>query len=131
MDEPKTDSVILQNNTVSINAETPVSFVTAKLLCLKYVGICLTGDDSRDVKRVSALCNSGAEICVANSSIVVGLNLDPIGQIQLRPFCGDTVTADLVCLNVSLADSDVPNVMSNQVLKITCAVVRDLYDNIF
>ena len=104
MDEPKTDSVILQNNTVSINAETPVSFVTAKLLCLKYVGICLTGDDSRDVKRVSALCNSGAEICVANSSIVVGLNLDPIGQIQLRPFCGNTVTADLVCLNISLHD---------------------------
>jgi len=33
-----------------------------------------------------------------------------------------------VCLNVSLADSGVPNVTQNQVLKITCAVVPDLYD---
>ena len=59
---------------------------------------------------------------------VEGLNLDPIGQIQLRPFCGNTVTADLVCLNVSLHDLDVPNVTPNQVVKVTCAVVPDLYD---
>ena len=77
---------------------------------------------------VSALCDSGAEICVANSSVVEGLNLDPIGQIQLRPFCGNTATADLVCLNVSLHDSDVPNVTPNQVVKVTCVVVPDLYD---
>jgi len=105
-----------------------VSFVTAELSSLKYVDICLSGDDSRDVKRVSALRDSGAEICVANSSVVEGLNLDPIGQIQLRPFCSNTVTADLVCLNVSLHDSDVPNVTPNQVVKVTCAVVPDLYD---
>jgi len=94
--EPNVESVILQNNTVSINAVAPVSFVTAELSSLKYVDICLSGDDSHDVKRVSALCDSGADICVANSSVVEGLNLDPIGQIQLRPFCGNTVTADLV-----------------------------------
>ena len=31
LNEPKVDSVILQNNTVSINAEASVSFVTAEL----------------------------------------------------------------------------------------------------
>jgi len=41
LDEPKVDSVIVQNNTVSINAVAPVSFVTAELLSLKYVDICL------------------------------------------------------------------------------------------
>ena len=56
------------------------------------------------------------------------LNLDPVGQIHLRPFCGNTVTADLVCLNISLHDSDVPNVTPNHVVKVTCAVVPDLYD---
>ena len=91
---------------------------------LKYVDVCL----SCEVKRVSALCDSGTEICVANSSVMEGLNLDPIGQIQLRQFYGNTVKADLVCLNVSLVDSDVPNVTPNQVLKVTCAVVSDLYD---
>ena len=54
-DKPSVD--ILQNNTVSINAEATVSFVTAELSSLKYVDICLSGDDSRDVKRVSALCD--------------------------------------------------------------------------
>ena len=39
---------------MSINAEAPMSFVTAE-----YVDICLSGDDSRDVKRVSALCDIG------------------------------------------------------------------------
>jgi len=65
---------------------------------------------------------------VVNSSVVEGLNSDPNGQIQLRPFCGNTVTADLVCLNISLADLDVPNVTPIHVVKVTCAVVPDLYD---
>ena len=97
------------------------------MLFLKYVNICLCGDDSRDVKCVSALCDSGAEICVVNSFVVEGLNFDFIGQIQLRPFCGNTVTADLVCLNVSLVDSDVPSITPNHVVKVTSAVVPDLH----
>ena len=44
------DSVILQNNTVSINVEAPVSFITAELSALKYVDICLSNDNSSDVK---------------------------------------------------------------------------------
>jgi len=52
------------------------------------------------------------------SSVVAGLNLDPIGQIKLRPFCGNTVTADLVCLNISLHDSDAPNVTPDHVVKV-------------
>jgi len=60
LEEPKFDSVVLQN-------------VTAELSSLNYVDICLSGDDSRDVKRVSALCDTGAEICVANSSVVGGI----------------------------------------------------------
>ena len=75
-------------------------------------------------------CGSGAEICVGNSSVVKGLNLDPIGQIHLRPFCGNTVTADLVCLNISLHDSDVPTVTPNHVVKVTCAVVPGLDDQL-
>ena len=62
---------------------------------------CLSGDDSRAAKHVSTLCDSGAEICVANSSVVEGLNLDPIGQIQLRPFCGNTVTKCIVDIALS------------------------------
>jgi len=128
MDNGGVDSTILQNNTVSVIAETPVSFITAELSSLKYVDICLSGNDSHDGKRVSALRDSGAEICVANSSVVEGLNLDRIGQIQLRPFCGNSVTADLVCLKVSLAGLDVPNIRPNHVVRVICAVVPDLHD---
>ena len=52
-----------------------------QLSSLKYVDICLPGDDSRDVKCVSVLCDSGAEICVANSSVVEGLNLAVLGKV--------------------------------------------------
>ena len=38
------------------------------------------------------------------------------------------ITADLACLNVSLGDSDVSNIIPNHAVKITCAVVPDLYD---
>jgi len=77
------------------------------------------------------LCDSGAEICVVNSSVVEELNMDPTGQVQLRPFCGNTVTADLVCLNVSLADSDVPSITPSHVVKVTCAVVADLHNKFY
>jgi len=43
--------MILQNNTVSFNAEAPVSFVTAELSSLKYVRICLSGDDAAILSR--------------------------------------------------------------------------------
>ena len=33
-----------------------------------------------------------------------------------------------MCLNISLHSSDVPNVTPNHVVKVTCAVVPDLYD---
>jgi len=46
------------------------------------------------------------------------------------PFCGNTVVADLVCRNISLADSDALNVTSNQAVKVTGAVVPDLYDQL-
>ena len=51
-------------------------------VCLVTTGVMLNN------KHVSALCDSGAEICVANSSVVEGLNLNPIGQIQLPQYIG-------------------------------------------
>jgi len=42
--------------------------------------------------------------------------------------CSNKVTAHLVCLNVSLAGSDVSNIRPNHVLKVTFAMVPDLHD---
>jgi len=95
---------------------------------LKYIDVCLSSDDSGDVKCVMALYYSEAEICVVNSLVVEGLDLDPIGQMQLRRFCSNTVTADLVCVNIYLAESDMLNITPNQAVKVTGAVVSDLYD---
>ena len=83
--------------------ETPVSFITAELSSLKYVDICLCDDDSRDVKCVSALCDSGAEICVVNSSVVEGLNLDPIGKVQCNKVHLNYVKCVIVYTHITLA----------------------------
>ena len=44
------------------------------------------------------------------------------GKIQLKPFFGDSITVDLVCLSMSLPDKDVINVC--------CAVVDKVSDDL-
>jgi len=53
--------------------------------------------------------------------------VDVVGQIQLRPFCGQSVNADLVRLTISSVDFDGLN--SNSGIDIWCAVVSDLHDD--
>jgi len=76
-------------------------------------------------KYTNALCDSAAEICVIKSSLLKDLPVDVVGQIQLRPFCGQSVNADLVRLTISSVDFDGSN--SNRGIDIWCAVVSDLH----
>ena len=48
---------------------------------LKYIDVCVTNDNSNVTKYTSALCDSGAEICVIKSSLLKDLPVDVVGQI--------------------------------------------------
>ena len=56
------------------------------------------------------------------------LTLLKTGQIQLRPFCGNSITADLARVTVSSC-SDV-NAGCNKKIDIWCAIVAGLHDEL-
>ena len=93
---------------------------------LKYIDVCITSDDSSVTKYTKALCDSGAEFCVIKSSLIKDLPVDVVGQIQLRPFCGQPVNADLVRLTISSLGLDQSSLNSS--IDIWCAIVPDLHD---
>ena len=74
------------------------------------------------VKRLLGLCDSGAEVNVINASVIEGLFPVVRGKIQLKPFFGDSIAADLVCLTMFLPDKDAINVW--------CAVVDKVSDDL-
>ena len=61
-----------------------------ELSSLKYIGVAISCDNNYEVVRpVSALCDSGAEMCAVKSAVVEDFSPNVVGQVQLRPFCGD------------------------------------------
>jgi len=94
-----------------------------ELSMLKYVEVNVTCDETSCVKRLVGLCDSGAEVNVINSSVVDDLFPVVRGKIQLKPFFGDSIAADLVCLTMSLPDKDAINVW-------WCAVVDKVSDDL-
>jgi len=95
--------------TVSRVANTETCDMCSPVSTLKYIDVCITSDDSSVTKYSSALCDSGAEICVIKSSLMKDMPVDVVGQIQLRRFCGQSVNADLVRLTISSVDFDGSN----------------------
>ena len=89
-----------------------------ELSMLKYVEVDVTCDET-SVKHSLGLCDSGAEVNVISSSVVDDLFPVVRGKIKLKPFFGDSITADLVCLTMSLPDKDV-----------WCAVVDKVSDDL-
>ena len=84
------------STTMSINESSP----------LKYVSVRAANDDTKKNKVIFALCDTEAVIWCLDAGLATDLAPDIVGQIQLRPFCGDSVNAGLACLTVSLCDND-------------------------
>jgi len=68
---------------------------------LKYIGVAISCDNNHELVRpVIALCDSGAEMCVVKAAVVEDFSPNVVGQVQLRPFCGDPIQADLIRITV-------------------------------
>ncbi len=66
---------------------------------------------------------------MVKSSVVRDLSPSVVGQIQLRPFCGQPITADIVRLTIFTVDSDVLDSDCSSA-DVWCAVVNDLHDDL-
>jgi len=72
-------------------------------------------------KTVSALCDSGGQMTLVRSELLDGCEYQPVSKVQLRPFYGDSITANVVCMNLSCDDDDVG-------IYEHCAIVSGLND---
>lgn len=100
--------------------------IVHELSPLKYIDVCLSTGESDVIKRATAVCDTGAEICCVKANLCEELAPAKVGQIQLRPFCGKSVTADVVRLTMS-CESDSGD---ESAIDIYCALVPELYDDL-
>ena len=110
-----------------------------ELSSLKYVDVLVGSDADQAYIPVRGLCDSGSQICVIRHDLVECMEAPVVGRVQLRPFCGDVVHADVIRLNICpIIDgkgyfdfvrdsSSVDKSLSNSIT-IPCAVVKDLHD---
>ena len=82
---------------------------------LHYVDVCVTGDDEV-TRKVRALCDSGAEVCVIRPGLVNNTNVTRDGSVKLRGIIGSPVQAELIKLLIGLIDG------SDSYLSVLCAV---------
>lgn len=98
----------------------PVSTVDSTL---KYIDVSLSVDNGKTDEhlRLSALLDSGAEICCVKNELVQQFEPIVTGTVQLRPFCGNPVTADIAHFVVTCDERSIP---------IWCALVPGLHDDL-
>jgi len=92
-------------------------------LCYMNVAIRCNDDEAR--KNVSALCDTGSEMSLLHSDLLDDFEYSVVGCVQLRPFCGDSISADIVRINVANRMSQSDN---SDGVCLHCAVVPDLSD---
>ena len=71
------------------------------------------------------LCDTGSEISIINSALLTDIDYQVVGNVQLKPFCGKAISADVICVNVAKGDDDDDD---DDGIFIYCAVVSELHD---
>ena len=99
--------------------------ISEHLAKLKYLDV-LIGTGASD-RKVSGLCDGGAEICVVRADVVDGLNLTSLGTVKLRGLFGAPVTANLVKLDLCLFGD---RIVDREYVSTLCAVCPDMHDEV-
>jgi len=94
---------------------------------LQYVNVKVTDQNKLNLKMMSGLCDTRAEISVIRTSMLNDWELPVIGKFKLRGIVGSPVSADLVKLNVTLAESKQDG---DEYVSIICAVCSEANDDL-
>ena len=62
-------------------------------LCYMNVGIRCNENEAR--RNVSALCDTGSEMSLVRSDLLDDFDYHVVGRVQLRPFCGNSISVML------------------------------------
>jgi len=88
---------------------------------LCYMNVSVKSNDEDVCRTLSALCDSGSQMTLVRSELLNSCDYQPVGKVQLRPFYGDSITADVVRVNLSCDDDGVGFYEH-------CAIVSGLHD---
>ena len=69
---------------------------------LRYVDVVVDGISD----TIRALDDSGTQVCLVRADVIAALNLPRIGKVTLRDFLGNSHQAEVVTLQMKLADAD-------------------------
>lgn len=69
---------------------------------LRYVDMSIDGISG----VIRALDDSGAQVCLVRAEVIAALNLPRIGKVMLRDFLGNSHQAEVVTLQMKLANAD-------------------------
>lgn len=127
-----TDDVINNEERSEISAKgsievTPAEFFTG----LNYITVEVSDQlDPGSGRVVSALADSGANVCVIKKSLVDGWDCIPIAEVKLVGFVGDPVPANVIDLYVRLIDDDCGKNEITRYVAIKCAVSNQIHEEL-
>ena len=109
-----------------VETKATVSPLDCDFATLCRVAVQITDIYGTQVKVVSALEDSGAEISLVHSDVVKDLELPRCGKLKIRSVVGNRIDTDLVHLRVTLAEPAAAEHQSQHYCNILCAVCPSL-----
>jgi len=94
------------------------------LSSLSYMDVNIRCNPNEIRKAMKALCDSGSEMSLVNSELLNDFDCHVVGKVQLKPFTGDSISADVVRVNIANGC----NCDFDAGVYLHCAVVADLND---
>src|SRR6218665_2900209 len=78
-----------------------------KKIQLKHVTVEIRGKetDKGSIVKVNALSVSGAEIPVISEELIVGMNLEQVGEVSVKGVTGEAIPAKLIKIDVRLCET--------------------------
>ena len=89
--DSSTKSICTECTSVSLSRSETLA-VNEDFAKLQYVNVWVTDDSNSAYRRVTALCDSGAEISVIRSELTQGFDVTELGKIKLRGIVGSSVS---------------------------------------
>jgi transposase InsO family protein len=132
--KPPTDvnSGVMQEENLSVKGRpdievTPAEFFTG----LNYVSVELSDQPEPGSGRVvSALADSGANVCVVKKSLVDDWQCTPVAEVSLIGFVGNPIPADVINLYVKLNEDHVKDHVVTRYVAIKCAVSNNIHEDL-
>jgi len=103
-----------------------ITDIINNMLPVCYMNVSIRCNDNNVRRNVNVLCDTGSEMSLVRSDLLDDIDYHVVGRVQLRPFCGNSISANVVLMNVANRMSQ----SNSDGVYLHCAVVSNLHDKI-